>query len=570
MKYSSREKFSNYFDLFILFIEFDIFIWILFELSYTFRPIVYDVGRILIIIYIFELIVQFLLNPVPITYIKRCWPLYVSAAVLFFLFYRFSSIPQSHRFIFLYSKLFLGTVEVIIFTKFVFQIDRLREIYKSFKVSPAQIIVLSFVSIILIGSFLLYLPYSRVKGSDMRYIDALFTSTSAVCVTGLVVVDTGAAFSRIGHVFLLLLIQAGGLGIMTIAAFIQVSLGSEMSLYGRFSTAAFLDEANLKNLYKIIKFIVLVTFSIEIFGLFLFLPYFLPVSVNKGEALFYSIFHSISAFCNAGFSLYTTSFSGARSNLWANFVLILLIISGGVGFTVLLNIFRKVVKGKKERFTVQTRIVFITTLFLILFGAVNFYIFEQDNILRGVRHQERFLVSIFQSVTARTAGFNTIDTSSLRSRTLFMMSILMFIGASPGSTGGGIKTTTIFLLVLSIITILKDQRFNTIFKRRIPYQVVNRAVAILVSAIGFVIAGVLLLGFSEKFSFMEIYFETVSAFGTVGLSTGITPALSDFGKIVVMVCMLAGRIGPLTMVLAIRNVQRTRLITYPEERVMVG
>ncbi|MCK5093340.1 MAG: hypothetical protein KAR18_01365, partial [Spirochaetes bacterium] len=274
MKYSSREKFSNYFDLFILFIEFDIFIWILFELSYTFRPIVYDVGRILIIIYIFELIVQFLLNPVPITYIKRCWHLYVSAAVLFFLFNRFSSIPQSHRFIFLYSKLFLGTIEVIIFTKFVFQINRLREIYKSFKVSPAQIIVLSFVSIILIGSFLLYLPYSRVKGSDMRYIDALFTSTSAVTVTGLVVVDTGAAFSRIGHVFLLLLIQAGGLGIMTIAAFIQVSLGSEMSLYGRFSTAAFLDKANLKDLYTIIKFIVLITFSIEVFGLFLFLPYF--------------------------------------------------------------------------------------------------------------------------------------------------------------------------------------------------------------------------------------------------------------------------------------------------------
>ncbi len=570
MKYSSREKFSNYFDLFILFIEFDIFIWILFELSYTFRPIVYDVGRILIIIYIFELIVQFLLNPVPITYIKRCWHLYVSAAVLFFLFNRFSSIPQSHRFIFLYSKLFLGTIEVIIFTKFVFQINRLREIYKSFKVSPAQIIVLSFVSIILIGSFLLYLPYSRVKGSDMRYIDALFTSTSAVTVTGLVVVDTGAAFSRIGHVFLLLLIQAGGLGIMTIAAFIQVSLGSEMSLYGRFSTAAFLDKANLKDLYTIIKFIVLITFSIEVFGLFLFLPYFLPDSVNKGEALFYSIFHSISAFCNAGFSLYTTSFSGARSNLWANFVLILLIISGGIGFTVLLNIFRKVVKGKKERFTVQTRIVFITTLFLILFGAVNFYIFEKDNILRGFRHQERFLISIFQSVTTRTAGFNTIDTSSLRSRTLFMMSILMFIGASPGSTGGGIKTTTVFLLVLSIITILKDQRFNTIFKRRIPYQVINRAVAILVSAIGFVIAGVLLLGFSEKYSFMEIYFETVSAFGTVGLSTGITPALSDFGKIVVMICMLVGRIGPLTMVLAIRNVQGTRLITYPEERVMVG
>lgn len=570
MKYGNREKISNYFDLFILFIEFDIFIWILFELSFTFRPIVYEVGRILIIIYILELIVQFLLNPVPAAYIRRYWHLYVSTAVLFFLFYRFISIPQTHRFIFLYSKLFLGAVEIIIFVKFVFQINRLRELYKSFKINPAQIIVLSFTGIILIGSFLLYLPYSRVKGSDMRYINALFTSTSAVCVTGLIVVDTGTAFSRIGQVFLLLLIQAGGLGIMTIAAFIQVSLGSEMSLHGRFSTAAFLDEANLKNLYTIIKSIVLITFSIEAFGLLLFIPYFLPVSVNKWEAFFYSLFHSVSAFCNAGFSLYTESFSDAHSNVWANFVLMFLIVSGGIGFTVLLNIIRKVVKGKKERFTVQTRIVFLTTLFLILFGAVNFYIFEQDNILRGLRHYEKYLASIFQSVTTRTAGFNTVDTSSLRSRTLFMMSSLMFIGASPGSTGGGIKTTTVFVLVLSIFTILKDQRFNNIFKRRIPFQVVNRAIAILVSAIGFVLAGILLLALSEQFSFIEIYFETVSAFGTVGLSTGITQYLSDFGKIVIMICMLVGRIGPLTMVLAIRNVQRTRLITYPEERVMVG
>jgi len=253
-----------------------------------------------------------------------------------------------------------------------------------------------------------------------------------------------------------------------------------------------------------------------------------------------------------------------------NIIIISLIVTGGLGFTVLMNLFRRAVRRKKERITVQTKLVLITTLILILFGAVNIYILERDALFMEFSHHERFFASLFQSVTTRTAGFNTVDTSALRSRTLFVMSILMFIGASPGSTGGGIKTTTFFILILSIITILRDQRFNTIFKRRIPYAVVNRAIAILVSAIGLIFFGTLLLSISEKFSFIQIYFETISAFGTVGLSTGVTPYLSDFGKIVVMICMFIGRLGPLTMVLAIRNVQSTRLVTYPEERVMVG
>ncbi len=570
MRYSNTEKLSNYFDLFILFIELDIFIWVLFELSYVFRPIVYEVGRILVIIYILEIIVQFFFSPSPKAYLKKCWHLFVSAAVLFLLFNRISAVDTSHRFIFIYSKLFLVSVEFILFAKFLLQAKRIREIYKSFKVNPAQIIVLSFAGIILIGSFMLYLPYARNGEEDMRYIDALFTSTSAVTVTGLVVVDTGTAFSRVGQVFLILLIQTGGLGIMTIAAFIQVSLGSEMSLYGRYSTAALLDETNLKNLYTIIKFIVLITFSIEIVGVFLLLPHFLSVTGSWFEAFFYSLFHSVSAFCNAGFSLYSESFTGAKSSVWANFVLIILVVSGGIGFTVLRNIVRRVVRGTKERMLVQTRIVLITTLFLLIFGAVIFYLFERDDILSGYRPYEKLLASLFQSVTVRTAGFNTVDISGLRVRTLFMLSTLMFIGASPGSTGGGIKTTTFFILILTIFTILKDQRFNTIYKRRIPFQVVNRAIAILVSAVGFVIFGGLMLGFSEKFPFTQILFETVSAFGTVGLSTGITPLLSDFGKVILMLSMFVGRIGPLTLVLAIRNTQSTRLITYPEERVMVG
>jgi trk system potassium uptake protein TrkH len=570
MRYSSREKFSHYVDLFVLFIELFIFVNNLFELSYGFRPYVYQLGMILITLFGFELVIQFLLQPSPKPYIRKYWPHYLILGVLVYSYYRFSIIPRDARLFFIYSKLFLGAVEILLFIKFILQLGRLREIIGSFKVKPAQLIVVSFASIIIIGSFLLYLPYARPHGTQMRYIDALFTSTSAVCVTGLIVVDTGTAFSQLGHSFLLLLIQVGGIGIMTIAAFIQVSLGSTMSLSGRFQTATVLDQANIRSLYTIIRAIVAITFIFESIGVMLFLPYFRETHSNGLEAAFHALFHSISAFCNAGFSLYTKSFMAASSNVWANMVLIFLIVTGGFGFTVLLNLGRKLIRGAKERITVQSRIVLLSSLFFIFIGALWFYLFERDGILAGARPLERFLASVFQSVTTRTAGFNTVDTRSLKPFTLFMMSILMFIGASPGSTGGGIKTTTFFVLVLSIITIRREQRFNTIFKRRIPYQVVNRSFAIVVLALGLVIAGTLLLGLSEQFDFMQVFFETISAFGTVGLSTGITPRLSDFGKIVIMVCMFSGRLGPLTLVIATRNVTSTRLVTYPEERIMVG
>jgi len=570
MKYNIREKLSNYFDLLTLFIELDIFIWVLFELSFPYRSIDYTVGILLIAIILLELLVHFLLDPNPRAYIVRYWRHYIIAAILIFSYSKFRGVPVVDRFIFLYSRGFLSLVEVIIFAKFLIQVERLRQIFSSFRVSPAQLIIVSFATIILFGSFLLYLPYSRAQGTELRYIDALFTSTSAVCVTGLIVVNTGTAFSRIGQIFLIMLIQAGGLGIMTIAAFIQVSLGSQMSLYGRFSTASLLDQGDLKNLYSIIRAIVVTTFILEFVGVLMFLPYFIRQIPGSAESLFHAVFHSVSAFCNAGFSLYSDSFIRAGSQVWPNIVLISLIVSGGLGFTVLRNLGRRIVGGERERLTVQTRIVLITTISLLLFGAVNFFLFERDHILSGMRPHEKFFASLFQSVTARTAGFNTVNIAGLRPITMFMMSILMFIGASPGSTGGGIKTTTLFILILSIITILTDQRFNTIFRRRIPFQVVNRAFAILVAAIALVIFGTLLLGLSEKFTFIQIYFEAISAFGTVGLSTGITPHLSDFGKIVIMLLMFVGRIGPLTMVLAIRNLQRTKLVTFPEERVMVG
>lgn len=573
MKSNIRERVSNYIDLFFLFFELIIFVLILFELGSSVTRLEYDLGIAVSGFVVFELIIHFLLDPHPKGYFRVHWRQYLVAAAMLYITYQFRRVvprQEAPAVIKLFSMIYLASLLALLFIKLVIQTERLRQIFRSFRVNPAQAIVVSFSAIIVFGSFLLYLPYSRPYETEFRYIDALFTSTSAVCVTGLIVVDTGTAFSAIGHIFLMLLIQAGGLGIMTIAAFIQVSLGSHMSLSGRFSTASLLDQGDLRNLFSIIRAIVLITFTYEAIGTLFFIPYFFGQFDSGLTAIFYSLFHAISAFCNAGFSLYAESFMHARANVWVNFVLIWLIVSGGLGFTVIRNLVRRTVYQRKVRVAVQTRIVLITTLFFIMYGALNFYFLEKNYILRNMRPREQFLASLFQSVTTRTAGFNTVDTASLRPVTLFMMSILMFIGASPGSTGGGIKTTTLSILVLSIITILRDQRFNTIFKRRIPFQVVNRAFAILVAAISFIILGTLLLGYSQNFKFMQIYFETVSAFGTVGLSTGITPELSDFGKIVIMVCMFVGRIGPLTMVLAIRNMQGTKLVTYPEERIMVG
>jgi len=570
MKFEIREKISSYLNLLFLFIELEIFIWVLFELGHEFRPFLYTAGKLVIALFLLEAVSQFFLAPGIKIYLKKYWQLFLIIAIIFFVYLRFNSVPRTHRYIFIYSRLFLGLIEVILFVKFIIQLGKIREITRSLRVSPAQLIIVSFASIILIGSFLLYLPYAHPKGNGIRYIDALFTSTSSVCVTGLIVVDTGKDFSRVGHIILAMLIQAGGLGIMTVAAFIQVSLGSQMSIYGRFSTASLLDQSNLRHLYASIRTIVLITFITEAVGILMFFPFF-KNNLDRGDvAIFYSIFHSISAFCNAGFSLYSDSFVLAQHNLLPNITLIILIVLGGLGFTVSSNIIRKILKRRRERIAIQTRIVIIVSSFLIVSGAAGFYLFEGDNVLRNMKLFDRVIASIFQSVTARTAGFNTVDIGALRPITLFMLTILMFIGASPGSTGGGIKTTTFFILILSIITILRDQRFNTIFQRRIPFQVVNRAFAILVSAMGLVIIATLLLGLTEKFSFIQIFFEVVSAFGTVGLTTGITPDLTDFGKIVIMLCMFTGRLGPLTMVLAVRNLQATRLVTYPEERVMVG
>ena len=570
MPYIKKDKLSRYFTLFLLFFEIDVFLWILFELGYSFRPLVYQVGKIVIILFLLEVLTKFALGPYPLSYIRKNWFQWLSFFALIYLFSKFQTVPINDKFIFIYSRFYLGFIEILIFINFIMRAQDIRSTFSSFKVNPAQLIIVSFASIILIGSFLLYLPYSTSEGKGIRYIDALFTSTSAVCVTGLVVVDTGSTFSLIGQVFVILLIQAGGLGIMTIAAFIQVSLGSQMSLYGRFSTAALLDQSNLRNLYTIIKSIVAITFMFETVGILMFYPYFFGLMHKSGKAIYYSLFHSVSAFCNAGFSLYNNSFMGAARNIWVNFVLIFLIVTGGLGFTVLLNLSERIVYGRKERISVQTRMVLIATSFFIVSGAILFLLFERNYILKNYSPVGKFLVSLFQSITTRTAGFNTVDTSKLRPITLFMMSIFMFIGASPGSTGGGIKTTTFFILILSIITILRDQRFNTIFNRRIPYQVVNRAFAILVSAMVMVITTIVLLGLTQMASFIKIYFESISAFGTVGLSTGITSGLTDFGKIIIIITMFTGRIGPLTMVLAIRNVQSTRLVTYPEERVMVG
>ena len=361
MKSNLRDRVSNYIDLFFLFFELIIFILVLFELGSSVTRLEYNLGVAVSGFLFFELVIHFLLDPHPKSYFRTHWRQYLVFVIIIFITYQFRKVDPASVYSTLISMIYLAALLALLFIKFVIQTERLRQIFRSFRVNPAQAIVVSFSSIIVFGSFLLYLPYARPSGTTIRYIDALFTSTSAVCVTGLIVVDTATAFSTIGHVFLMLLIQAGGLGIMTIAAFIQVSLGSHMSLSGRFSTASLLDQGDLRNLFSVIRAIVLITFAFEAVGVFFFLPYFLKQFDAGGDAVLYSIFHAISAFCNAGFSLYTESFIHAHSHVWVNLVLIWLIISGGLGFTVLRNLIRKAIYGRKVRMAVQTRIVMRNT-----------------------------------------------------------------------------------------------------------------------------------------------------------------------------------------------------------------
>jgi len=440
--------------------------------------------------------------------------------------------------------------------------------------SPARIFVLSFAGVILIGGILLWFPFSATKG-PLRFIDALFTSTSAVCVTGLVVVNTGKDLSMMGQGITLLLIQIGGLGIITFSTVFFVLMGRGISFKGREIVQTTFLHTPTKNIFVILKSVLWFTFIAEALGtLFLFIRFSFELPV--GEAFYRALYHAISAFNNAGFSLFSDSLIGYQGDLIVNLTVMGLIVHGGIGFVVQYEVLSRI-RGLQKRLSIHTRIAIITTVVLMLSGAILFFIFERNHIIQDVPVLNKILASLFQSVTPRTAGFNTVDIGALTNATILLMLVLMFIGASPGSTGGGVKTTSAALLFLMIWNRLKGNEDVNVFNRTIPREIVSRSISIIfASAFSIaIITSVLLIAggghpTESRHFFVEYLFETVSAFGTVGLSMGATSKLSDIQKMALILMMFVGRVGPLTLAFSLSRSIGRKGLTYAEEGVMVG
>lgn len=439
------------------------------------------------------------------------------------------------------------------------------------RVSPPQIIVAGFFLLILTGGLLLSLPASSAGGNTTNFLDALFTATSAVCVTGLVVLDTGTYWSGFGQLVILLLIQIGGLGFMSLATMSAILLGRRISFSNRILIQESLNQYDLKGIVKLNQKIILGTLLIEMTGALLLSTVFVP-EFGFIRGMMMSIFHSVSAFCNAGFDLMGQyrSMTMYVENPIINLTLILLIILGGLGFTVIFEILKK---KSFRRLNLHARLVLITTACLITVPFLLFFLMEQNNMqtIKGLSPFGKFWATLFQTVSPRTAGFNTVDLEQMRTGSKFLTVILMFVGGSPASTAGGIKTATVAVLVLCIRTLVVGKREVEAGNRRISYQTVNKALAVFSLNMSILIIATMILSMSEaNAEFLDILFESASAVGTAGLTLGITRGLSVAGKVVMMLSMFAGRVGTFTILLALSGPEKKDLYRLPEEKVIVG
>jgi trk system potassium uptake protein len=442
--------------------------------------------------------------------------------------------------------------------------------------TPPRIFILSFAFVILIGGVLLWFPFSCSQ-SPLRFIDALFTAAAAVCVTGLTVIDLGKDLSFTGQVITIFLFQIGGLGIITFSAFLFGLMGKGMSFKGREIVQSTFLHTPRRDFFIILKSVLMSTLIIESIGVLLLFSRF-SFDFSPGEAFFHAVYNAISAFNNCGFSLFSDKLVRYQGDLVINITIMGLIILGGIGFVVHHEVFYRL-KGPENRLSLHTKLVLLTTVILIFAGAMLFYFFERSHSLREVPFHTRILISFFQSVASRTAGFNTVDIGQLTNATLLVMIVLMFIGASPGSTGGGIKTTSASLLFLMIWNRWRGSEEVNIFNRTVPKEIMSRTISIIFAAALFVflITSVLLIADERIFPpmeshahFLEYLFEAVSAFGTVGLSMGITSQLNDLQKLALMLMMFAGRVGLLTLAFSLSMSSARKGIVYAEETIMVG
>jgi trk system potassium uptake protein TrkH len=462
------------------------------------------------------------------------------------------------------------------------ELPRLFQMIDSLRIAPALLFVLSFLSVILIGSGLLMLPNAQAQ--PVSYLEALFTSASAVCVTGLIVVDTATAYTILGKIIILILIQLGGLGIMTFTGFFSYLFTGSASYKDRLLLRDLLSSETMGGLFRTLIHIVGVTFLIEMAGAVLI---YLSTSDPGDNPVFFSVFHAVSAFCNAGFS----SLSGGLGNpvLQNNYILqtiiAVLIILGGIGFPVLLSLLNYFLgfagkpgrsnKMKKKKWhmitrAVSTRIVLVSTVGLLVAGTLAYYLLERKT-LHGLSGSSQFMTSFFGSVSARTAGFNMVDITGWSYPTIFLMIFLMWVGASPGSTGGGIKTTTFAVALKASYDFIRGRQIVEIGNRQIATETLTRVLVVILLSLGVIFTGFFgLLITDPGKNPVHLLFESFSAFGTVGLSITNTSTLSNSGKILIMIMMFIGRLGPLTVLMGLFVSDKKKYYSYPKEDLIIN
>ena len=478
---------------------------------------------------------------------------------------------------------------ILISLLFFIELSRMSLGVNKMAIHPAMIFILSFLLVILVGTLLLMLPNSTVGG--ITWIDALFTSTSAVCVTGLIVVDTATVFTGMGKTIIMLLIQIGGLGMMTFTSFFGFFFKGGQSLQSQLFLKDYINEDNISKVGSTLIKIIVFTIIYELLASGLIFVIIDPsLFSSAGERAYFALFHSVSAFCNAGFSTLTNGLyeTGFRTEYHIHLILAISIIMGGIGFPVIVSYYqvaKRICINYYNRFTkkdsfyhhtprtfnINTRLTTITTFILLVVGFITYWIFEENNTLAGLEGYGKIVTAFFGSVTPRTAGFNTVDMTQLALPTVLIYLILMWIGASPGSTGGGLKTTTFAVAVLNAISIAKGKDRVEVFNRQIDPETVRKAFAVIL--LSFLVIGMgvfMVLFFNPELDILDVAFEVFSAFATVGLSLGITAKLTTGSKLVISLIMFLGRVGTLTVLVAFIRKTRSLRYKYPQESVFIS
>jgi potassium uptake TrkH family protein len=469
---------------------------------------------------------------------------------------------------------YIIVLQIYIVVSLSIKATRFGNIVAEFKIQPAKLFLISFFLLIIFGTGMLMLPRATITG-NISFVDALFTSTSAVCVTGLIVVDTATYFTQFGQIIILCLIQIGGLGVMTITTFFAIFFAGGLGIKERVLIGDMIDEEKIGQISKTLIQIILLTFVIEAIGAVLIFRGFENSTLNLNERIYHSIFHSVSAFCNAGFSTFSENLYSihTRFNYTILGTISILIVCGGFGFTAIMNVLEtaasKFIKSRLRRrhLTIQTKIVLLSSAILIFGGMIAFFLLEYNNTLKDFTLDQKILASLLQSVTTRTAGFNTLPIDKILIPTSLIFIMWMLIGASPGGTGGGLKTTTVFISIVAFFEFVSGKKKVEIFHRSIPDAIIHRVFTKIVFSFVFLFTTLIILSYIENHSLIDLIFEQVSAFGTVGLSRGITGELTDTGKLIITLIMYIGRVGPLTFILALTRKVKTENYDYPSENI---